>query len=256
MNKPTILITNDDGIQAKGIYNLVSFLKELANIVVVAPSKAQSGQSMAITIADPLRVHKTSFDGAKQAFSCSGTPTDCVKIAIHEILEEKPDLILSGINHGSNASVNVNYSGTMGAAIEGSMEGIASVGFSLLNHDPQAEFSMCEQIVKDVVQFLLKNKHSLPSHIAYNVNIPNIKASEIKGIKWCRQANGDWVEQLEKRFDGSNQAYYWLTGSFDTQDKIQGTDLFALEQGFASVVPIQYDLTNYKALKALENYDI
>lgn len=248
--QPIILITNDDGVTAPGIRSLVEAVKDLGKIVVVAPDKPQSGMGHAITIGFPLRLQKVHLMDDVEAWQCSGTPVDCVKLAVDKILHRKPDLCLSGINHGANHSINVIYSGTMSAAIEASIESIPSVGFSLLNYSMEADFSGAKKYARLIVEQLLKRKQD--KHLCLNVNFPSIDDSLIKGVKVCRQAYAKYVEDFSERKDPSGKNYYWLTGEFKNFDKGKDTDVWALEHNFVSVVPVQFDLTNYKLKKELE----
>lgn len=253
-NRPLILVTNDDGISAKGIRSLAAEMLQFGEVVVIAPDSAQSGMGHAITINHPLRLDASDLFGDNVAFSCSGTPVDCVKLGIYEILHRKPDLIVSGINHGANTSTNVLYSGTMSAAVEGAMEGIPSIGFSLCSFDSDADFMPARRIVKEVVSHVLKN--GMPKGICLNVNIPDVKDEELKGLKVCRQAHAFWEDRFDKRFDQFNKPYYWLTGDFYDQDKSEDTDLYWIDKGYASVVPTQFDMTAYNAMKELENWNL
>ena len=249
--RPLILVTNDDGITAPGIIALVSVMKTLGDVVVVAPDSPQSGMGHAITINSTLRLRKTKTHGIKEEYSCSGTPVDCVKFAVNKILKRKPDLCVSGINHGSNMSINVIYSGTMSAAVEGAIESIPSIGFSLNNYSTDADFSAAKKIVATIAKNVLKN--GLPKDVCLNVNIPNLKSSEIAGIKVCRQARANWIEELDERHDPSGRPYYWLTGKFVNFEKDKkDTDVWALQRNYVSVVPVQFDLTNYTLKKHLE----
>lgn len=248
--KPLILITNDDGIIAPGIKALVEAVKDLGEIIVVAPDSPQSGKGHAITIESPLRLRQVNVFEGIEAYECSGTPVDCVKLAKHVLLKNRqPDLCLSGINHGSNASINIIYSGTMSAAMEASLEGINSVGFSLLNYAFDADFSAAQQCARKIATWLLENK--LQNCNLLNVNIPNLPLHEIKGIRLCRQADARWVEAFHEARDPRGQKYYWLTGEFINEDKGDDTDVFALENGYISVVPSGHDLTKYDALEDL-----
>lgn len=253
MSKPLILVTNDDGVMAPGIRALVEVADELGDAVVVAPDKPQSGMGHAITINATLRVNKIGKQHGTNFYSTSGTPVDCVKLAVHEILNREPDLIVSGINHGSNASTNVIYSGTMSAAIEGCLEGYPSIGFSLLNESIDADFEPSKIYAKKIIQQVLKN--GLEKGVCLNVNIPNLSSREIEGIKVCRQAHAKWSEKFDKRKDPGGKPYYWLTGAFENHDTGEDTDIHALNNNYVSVVPVQYDLTAYKSIKHLENYD-
>ena len=250
--KPVILITNDDGITAPGIKHLVEAVKDLGKIIVVAPDKPQSGMGHAITIGYPLRLHKVEqFEGI-ESWQCSGTPVDCVKLAVDKILHKKPDICLSGINHGANHSINVIYSGTMSAAIEASIEKIPSIGFSLLNYSMEADFTAAQQYARILVQQLMQSKIKNP-HLCLNVNIPNVASSLIKGFKICRQAYAKYEEEFDARKDPAGRTYYWLTGAFRNFDKGKDTDVWALANNYVSVVPVQYDLTDYSLKKILEN---
>ncbi len=248
--QPIILITNDDGVTAPGIRNLVEAVKDLGKIVVVAPDKPQSGMGHAITIGSPLRLQKVHLMDDVEAWQCSGTPVDCVKLAVDKVLHRKPDICLSGINHGANHSINVIYSGTMSAAIEASIESIPSIGFSLLNYSMEADFTAAKKYARLLVEQLLTRK--LDKHFCLNVNFPNVDVSLIKGVKVCRQAYAKYVEDFNERKDPSGKNYYWLTGEFKNFDKGKDTDVWALEHNFVSVVPVQFDLTNYKLKEDLE----
>ena len=249
--QPVILITNDDGITAPGIRNLVEAVKDIGKIVVVAPDKAQSGMGHAITIGQPLRMTKMDTFGDIEAWQTSGTPVDCVKLAVDKILHGKPDLCLSGINHGANHSINVIYSGTMSAAMEASIESIPSIGFSLLDYSYEADFTAARHFVRMIVSSLLTQK-KLDKHLLLNVNIPSIPKELIKGVKVCRQAYAKYEEDFEERKDPHGKRYYWLTGEFINFDKGKDTDVWALKKNYVSVVPVQFDLTNYKLKSQLE----
>src|ERR1051325_7422662 len=249
-DEPVILITNDDGVTAPGIMNLVEAVKDLGKVVVVAPDKPQSGMGHAITIGQPLRLQKVNlFDGI-EAYNCTGTPVDCVKLAVDKILHRKPDLCLSGINHGANHSINVIYSGTMSAAVEAAIESIPSVGFSLLDYNIEADFEGSRKYVRIIVEKLLKKKQE--KHMVLNVNIPALPAELIKGIKVCRQAYAKYEEDFIERNDPNGRRYFWLTGEFVNFDKGRDTDVWALANQFVSVVPVQFDLTNYVLKAKLE----
>lgn len=248
-----ILAVNDDGISAPGIKALIAVAKEFGEVVVVAPDKPQSGMGHAISIDSTLHVNKVTIDGVT-AYSCSGTPVDCVKIAVNKLLDRKPDLIVSGINHGSNSSINVIYSGTMSAALEGALEKIPSVGFSLLNHSIDADFSAAKYYAKKIITQILNNNFS--KELCLNVNIPNLSKELIAGIKVCRQAKGNWEEEYDERTDPMGRTYYWLTGKFIIEDDGEDTDEWALKNNYVSVVPVQPDITDYKLLnniKKIEN---
>ena len=257
MKKPLILVTNDDGITAPGIRALVSVARELGDIVVVAPDSPQSGMGHAITVSDPIRLHPARVFEGIEAYECSGTPVDCVKLAKHIVLKDrKPDLCVSGINHGSNASINIIYSGTLSAAMEASLEGIPSIGFSLLDYSHDANFEPAKPFVKKLMQYILAN--GLEEGSLLNVNIPNIDEGQIKGMLVCRQAEARWNEDFTVAEDPRGQKYYWLTGRFVNEDKGEDTDIWALQNGYISVVPSMHDLTNYRAfssLKAIESLE-
>lgn len=253
--KPFILVTNDDGIMSPGIAALVEVMKELGEVAVVAPDKPQSGVGHAITINSTLRISKTSIHRTGIEFSVSGTPVDCVKMCMSEILDRKPDLCVSGINHGSNISINVIYSGTMSAAIEGAVEGIPSIGFSLMHDSIEADFTAAKHIARVISTQVLKE--GIPKDTCLNVNIPRLHLSEIKGIKICRQARANWIEEFEKRKDPSGNPYYWLTGKFINYDEGKtDTDVWAVKNNFVSVVPTQFDLTSYSALGTVGKMDM
>jgi 5'-nucleotidase len=254
VNKPLIFITNDDGITAKGILSLIEAAEEFGEIVIIAPDKPQSGMGHAITIAEPLRLQPSKVFPGHVAYSCSGTPVDCVKLGVYEIMHRKPDLLLSGINHGENTSTNVLYSGTMSAAVEGAMENIPSIGFSLKDFDANADFSATKVIAKKLIKLVLEK--GLPDHLCLNVNIPKGKIDEIKGIKICKQAHAFWEDRFDKREDQFGRPYYWLTGDFQCQSNDENTDLNAMENGYVSVVPTHFDLTAYSALDELQNWDL
>lgn len=252
--KPLILVTNDDGISAKGIKSLVEVAMEFGELLIIAPDKPQSGMGHAITVNHPLRLERTRLFENFEAYTCTGTPVDCVKLGIYEILHRKPDLLLSGINHGANTSTNVLYSGTMSAAVEGAMENIPSIGFSLSDFDADADFSGTQDIARQLLSKLLSG--NFPNHVCLNVNVPKLKRTELKGSKICRQAHAFWEDRFDKRFDQFGKPYYWLTGDFVNQDKSEDTDLYAMENGFASIVPTQFDMTSYAAIEHFKNWNL
>ncbi len=251
--KPLILVTNDDGISAPGIRALIDVMKQLGDVVVVAPDSPQSAMGHAITINNTLFINKVNFDSdVKSEYSCSGTPVDCVKLAVNEILKQKPDLCVSGVNHGSNSSINVIYSGTMSAAVEAGIEGIPAIGFSLLDYDWNADFEPIKNSIKTIASQVLEN--GLPEGVILNVNFPKLKEEDLKGIKVCRQAKAFWKEEFDKRKTPQVKDYYWLTGEFINQDKGEDTDEWALENGYISIVPVQFDLTAHHAIQKLNTY--
>lgn len=253
--KPLILVTNDDGISAPGIRALIEVMKQIGDVVVVAPDSPQSATGHAITINNTLFINKVDIDpDVEQEYSCSGTPVDSVKFAVHQILKRKPDLCVSGINHGSNSSINVIYSGTMSAAVEAGIEGIPAIGFSLLDFDWNADFESAKPFIKKIALEVLKN--GLPEGVVLNVNIPKLKEKDIKGIKVCRQAKAIWEERFDKRKNPQGREYYWLTGEFVNLDKGEDTDEWALDKGYISVVPVQFDLTAHHAMQILNNWKL
>lgn len=255
MNKPLILVTNDDGITAPGIRALISVMSEIGTVVVVAPDKPQSAMGHAITLNSTLFINKVSKENAAiTEYSCSGTPVDCVKLAVNEILHRKPDLCVSGINHGSNSSINVIYSGTMSAAVEAGIEGIPAIGFSLLDYDWNADFDAIKSSIRKITLEVLEK--GMPENIVLNVNFPKLKENEIKGIKICRQAKAIWMEKFDKRITPQGKDYYWLTGEFVNQDKGEDTDEWALENGYTSVVPVQFDLTAHHTIQQLNTWNL
>ncbi len=254
---PVILVSNDDGYKAKGIEALIEMVKPFGRVVVVAPEEGNSGMSHAITIKNPLRMkhHKRTDD--VEMYSVNGTPVDCVKLAINQVLTTPPDLIVSGINHGSNSSISIIYSGTMAAAIEGCLYGIPAIGFSLLDYGESPDFEASVQFGRVVVRNVMQ--HGLSKGCCLNVNIPVLPVSKIKGIKLARQNQGTWREEFEKRTDPRGANYYWLTGYFHNEEpESTDTDEWALANGYISVVPIHVDLTNYKEMERLTawNFDI
>lgn len=251
--RPLILITNDDGIFAKGLKHLVNTIKPFGDILIVAPDKPQSGMGHAITVNNVLRLKKYKYEEGIDAYSCSGTPVDCVKLAIYRLLKRKPALLVSGINHGANFSVNVLYSGTMSAAVEGALEGVPSIGFSLCNHDLDADFSTCTKVIQKLVKNALNGE--MPNDVCLNVNIPDVKPEELKGIKVCRQAKAHWEDDFDARKDPYGTEYFWLVGEFKNLDKGEDTDVFALEHNYASVVPVQFDMTAHHAITEINAWD-
>lgn len=248
--KPVILVTNDDGITAPGIRNLVESVKDLGKIIVVAPDKPQSGMGHAITIGEPLRLHAVHSIPDVEAYECSGTPVDCVKLAVDKILHHKPDICISGINHGANHSINVIYSGTMSAAMEAGIESIPSIGFSLLDYSIEADFTAARKYARIIVEKTLSTP--VDKHCVLNVNFPAVSVELIKGIKICRQAYAKYEEDFIERNDPNGRKYYWLTGEFVNFDKGKDTDVWALKNNYVSVVPVQFDLTNYELKAKLE----
>jgi 5'-nucleotidase len=253
--RPLILVSNDDGITAPGIRTLVEVMHEIGEVVVVAPNSPQSGMGHAITVGETIRLDESYIFGSIEAYECSGTPADCVKLAKHFVLKDrKPDLVVSGINHGSNSSISVIYSGTMSAAIEGAIEGLPAIGFSLGDYGHSADFSHTRAIVHTIATEVIR--FGLPQGIALNVNIPAKSAEAIQGIRICRQTKGHWGEEFEERKDPYGRRYFWLTGSFINQDKGEDTDEWALKNNYVSIVPCQYDLTAHYALPILNEWNL
>jgi 5'-nucleotidase len=253
-NERLILVTNDDSVNAKGIHALVEMAQQFGRVVVVAPDKPQSGMGHAITINHPLRLFPSDLFGLVEAYACSGTPVDCVKLAISEVLHRRPDFILSGINHGENSSTNVLYSGTMSAAIEGAMEGIPSIGFSLADFAPDADFEACQYFGAQLLTQFIQSPIS--ASVCLNVNVPKLKISEIQGIQVCKQAHAYWADRFERRKDQFGREYFWLSGEFADVDQRPDTDLQALKNGYVSVVPTHFDLTAYETLQQMKNWKI
>ena len=254
MKRPLILVTNDDGINAPGIRTLISVVKNIGDVIVVAPDSPQSGMGHAITINSTLHSSRiTPKNSEIIEFSCSGTPADCVKLAINELMPRKPDLCVSGINHGSNSSINVIYSGTMSAAIEAGIEGVPAIGFSLLDYSWNADFSHSRDFIRKITLNALNN--GIPKGVVLNVNIPAVKKSDIKGVKICRQAKAYWVEEFDKRKNPLGQEYYWLTGKFVNKDQGEDTDEWALKNNYISIVPVEFDLTAHHAIQGLNEWD-
>lgn len=249
MQKPLILVTNDDGITAPGVRNLVKFMNEIGEVVVVAPNSPQSGKGHAITINSTLTFEEISLEGPQSDYSLSGTPVDCVKFALDKILTRKPDIVVSGINHGANSSINVIYSGTMSAAVEAGVEGLQAIGFSLLDFSWDADFGQAKEFIQEIVLKTLENP--LPKGVVLNVNIPKLEKDKIKGIKVCRQAHAKWEESFDERINPHGKKYFWLTGYFNNMDSGSDADETALADGFISVVPVKFDLTAHEHLQQI-----
>lgn len=249
-----ILVSNDDGITAKGIKNLVNLARKFGKVIVVAPNSPQSAQGHSITIEHPIRIYRSDIFGPEiEAYECTGTPADCVKIAKNVVLKgEKIDLCLSGINHGSNASTNILYSGTMSAAMEGALEGIPSIGFSLDSFDSNAAFDAASHYAKKILRHYID--YGMGKACLLNVNFPNLPKEAIKGIRICRQAEGHWSENFQQGTDPSGRTYYWLTGEYLYLDKGEDSDIWALRNGFVSIVPVKYDMTAHDQLEGLQHF--
>ncbi len=254
MSKPLILVTNDDGIVAPGIRALVEVASSLGDVVVVAPDSPQSGKGHAITIHEPLRLNKVNIFPGIESWESSGTPVDCVKLAKNVVLKDRQiDLCVSGVNHGSNASINIIYSGTLSAAMEASLENIRSVGFSLLDFSFDADFEPAKPWIRHIIEFMLARPFKTGQLL--NVNIPKLPAEKIKGLRLCRQADARWKEKMVEGRDPSGQPYYWLSGEFYNNDMAEDTDIWALDNGYISVVPSMHDLTSYPALESLKDLE-
>ena len=251
MEKPLILITNDDSMKAPGIRALISYIRPFGRVVVVAPDRPQSGTAHAVTIAHPLRLELITKETDYEEYSCNGTPADCVKLAFKIVMRRRPDFLFSGINHGTNASINIIYSGTMAAVLEGALAGVPSVGFSLDNYSLKADFGPCARFVKTIASSVIAN--GLPNGVCLNVNIPDVPESEIKGIKVCRQAEGTWEEDFDEREDPHGSKYYWMKGVYAMIGNGQDTDQWAVENNYVAVVPVHFDLTANSALETLRN---
>jgi 5'-nucleotidase len=252
--KPLILVTNDDGITAKGIRALIAIASRLGEVVVVAPDSPQSAMGHAITINSTLYLNEFTQHGHDhKEYTTSGTPVDCVKMASHEILDRKPDLCISGINHGSNSAINVIYSGTMSAAVEAGIEGIPAIGFSLCDYSSDADFNSAAPYVEQIIKQVIEN--GMPKGVVFNVNIPKVSSEAYKGIKICRQANAHWEEAFDKRTNPYGKEYYWLTGKFVNNDIGEDTDEWALAHNYISIVPTQFDLTAHHYISTLNTWD-
>ncbi|MDR0427515.1 MAG: 5'/3'-nucleotidase SurE [Dysgonamonadaceae bacterium] len=250
--KPLILVTNDDGFQAKGINELIHALKELGEIVVIAPDGPRSGMSSAITSYIPLRINKISQDKHITIYSCTGTPVDCVKLGVNEILNKKPDLVVSGINHGSNSAISVIYSGTLGATLEGCIFEIPSIGISLTDHSPDADFSEAVKIGKQIAEKVLRE--GLPPGICLNLNVPDER--KLKGLKICSQTKAFWKKEFVKNKDPFGETIYWLTGHLHNEEPHNtNSDEWALEHGYAALVPVQIDMTAYSMIEKLKHWE-
>ncbi len=252
VERPLILVTNDDGATAPGILALAQAMLPLGEVIVVAPDKPQSGMGHAITINAPIFVHPVRDHDPIKAYACSGTPVDCVKLARDVVLNRRPDLCVSGINHGSNSSINVIYSGTMSAAMEAAIEGIPAIGFSLLDYSHNADFSSAAIFAQRIARQVLEE--GMPKGVLLNVNIPARPMEQIQGIRLCRQANAKWVEEFMERTDPRGRKYYWLTGRFENSDQGHDADETALKEGYVSVVPVGFDFTAYSAMSHFEKH--
>ncbi|MEX0944685.1 MAG: 5'/3'-nucleotidase SurE [Balneolaceae bacterium] len=249
--KPLILVCNDDGIFSPGIKALAEVADEFGDVEIIAPDRQQSAVGHSITIQTPLRTRAFRIDDRFNGQAVSGTPADSIKLAHNQLLKRKPDLVVSGINHGSNAGINILYSGTVSAATEGTILGYPSIAISCTDFDEKADLTGCQNAARKVIGYVLN--HGLPKGVTLNLNAP---AGELKGIKWVRQANSRYVEEFEGRVDPHNRDYYWMTGKFQMLDNDEDNDISAINRGFASLTPIQYDLTSYSLLSELKEIEL
>ena len=253
--RPLILITNDDGYKSPGIKYITDIAKQFGDVVVVAPTKGHSGMSHAVTLSEPIRFTLKAEEPGLKSYSCTGTPVDCVKIALNQILDCKPDLLISGINHGSNSSVSLFYSGTVAAAIEGCMNSIPSIALSVDDHSIDADFRLALKYGKKIIPEVLSR--GLPDSTCLNINFPKIPPEECNGIKVCRQTMGVWREEFEHRVDPHGRDYYWLTGYFSNlEPKEVDNDDWAIQQNYAAIVPIKVDVTNHEALDQIRKWNL
>ncbi len=253
-NRPLILVTNDDGYKSKGISKLTEIAMTFGDVLVMSATESQSGKSHSITIKDPIRYKLIDDTPEFRRYILKGTPVDGVKLATCSLLDRKPDLLLSGVNHGTNSSTSVVYSGTMAAAIEGAIHHIPSLGFSLLDYRPDADFDAAEPFVKQIISNTLEK--GLPEGTCLNVNIPAVPREQIRGIRVCRQTNGYWKEQFDIREDPRGANYSWLTGSFfNREPESQDTDEWALQNNYLAVVPVKTDFTDYELLGNMEEWE-
>lgn len=254
-SEPVIFLTNDDSYLSKGFRAAVALASEFGHVIAIAPDRVQSGMSQAITINSPLFMREVQRDDKVEIYAFSGTPVDCAKIAFDHIFRSrKVDLVLSGINHGSNAAVNVMYSGTMGAAIEGSFYGVPSIGLSLDDHDPDADFDGAVKYGREIIATVLAAAEKLPRPLCLNVNVPRCEAKDIQGIRMCRQTRGFWREEFYARKDPHGRDYYWLTGAFQNMEPdAEDTDEWALSHRYVAVVPVQVDMTDYRMLSEMRD---
>jgi 5'-nucleotidase len=249
--RPLILVSNDDGVVAKGITELVKMLRPLGEVVVMAPDAPRSGSSSAITVTTPVHYQLVKKEVGATIYKCSGTPVDCIKLATSTVLDRKPDLVIGGINHGDNSAVNVLYSATMGLVIEGALKGIPSIGFSLCCRDANASFEPLSPYIRAIVLKVLEK--GLPPLTCLNVNFPNLP--ELKGIKVCRQGKGQWVNEWEQFAHRGDEHYYWLVGEFQPdEDDAADSDKRALAEGYTAITPVQVDATAYDLMNDMQSW--
>lgn len=249
--KPLILITNDDSVKAPGIRALIDCIRPLGRIVVVAPDRPQSGTAHAVTIAHPLRLELITQEPGYEEYTCNGTPADCVKLAFKIVLKRRPDFLFSGINHGTNASINIIYSGTMAAVFEGALAGVPSVGFSLDNYSLAADFAPSARFVTSIAETVIAR--GLPAGVCLNVNIPAVPEEMIRGIRVCRQAKGTWQEDFDEREDPNGRKYYWMKGVYVSMEKNEESDQWAVENNYVAIVPVQFDFTATSHIETLRS---
>ncbi len=251
--RPLIFISNDDGYQAKGINELIKYIGDMGELVVMAPNRARSGKSSAITANHPVRYGLVEQSDNVKIYWCDGTPVDCVKLAKTTVLERKPDLLIAGINHGDNAGINAIYSGTIGAVMEGCLNGIPSIGYSVDNHSADAEFGHCSDAIRRTAQKVLDK--GLPDGVCLNVNFP--AEGELKGIKVCKQASGVWENEWVKQTHPRGYDYYWLTGEFvEKEPDNKESDRWAFRNGYAAVTPITVDFTAYEMIDKIKSWNL
>ena len=252
-NRPLLLLSNDDGYQAKGIRCLVEVLQPIADLIVFAPDGPRSGSSAALTSDRPIGVKCLADRPGLKLYGCSGTPTDCVKLALHAFVPRLPDMVIGGINHGDNSSVNVHYSGTMGVVIEGCLKGIPSVGFSLCNHDADADFTPTYPYIHRIVKEVLDK--GLPKGTCLNVNFPD--TSSLNGIRVCRKTVGVWTKEYVSFNHPRGNDYFWLTGSFQNDEpEAEDTDHWALDHGYVAITPTKIDVTDYEWMKQMDSWNL
>lgn len=252
-DKPRILISNDDGFQAKGLKKLTDLMRQIGDVMVISTEQPMSAQSHSMTIREPLRVNMLEKEEGYVKYVCNGRPVDCIKIGYQYFMTEKPDIVVSGINHGSNASTNVVYSGTMAVAVEACMDGIPAIGFSLDCYKADAYFDHLDEYIVDFTKRILRD--GLPAGVCLNVNFPAFSEEKIKGVKVCRQADARWTEKYERRVDPFGHDYFWLTGEFVEQGKNDNTDVKALKDNYVSVVPTKYDWTAYEVVDNFKTWE-
>ena len=255
IKRPLLLISNDDGYQAKGLQDLVEMISDYGDIIVCAPDDARSGYSCAFSATIPLRLHQRECRDGVEVWSCNGTPIDCVKIALAELCPRRPDMIIGGINHGDNASVNAHYSGTMGVTLEGCMKYIPSVAFSLCDHREDADFEPLRPLIHEIIQRVLHE--GLPLGVCLNVNFPLLEESGYKGVRVCRMAKGTWGQEVTKCHHPRGYDYWWMVGSYTNDEpEAEDTDNWALTHGYVAITPTQIDITAYQAMDKIKSWGL